>query len=79
MAMIIACNRTTNTNSGFQILFILFKFNTKCSIFNVIRPIIIYYKPHQSSKYLKTAILRTLLVAVSKIKEPQKIKQQFFN
>ena len=37
-----------------------------------------YYKPHQSSKYLKTAILRTLLVAVSKLKEPQKIKLQIF-
>ena len=27
-----------------------------------------YYKPYQSSKYLKTAVLRTLMVAVSKNK-----------
>ena len=45
---------------------------------NMEKVVIIYYKPHQSSKYLKTAILRTLLVAVSKLKEPQKIKLQIF-
>ena len=37
-----------------------------------------HYYTYQSSKYLKTAILRTLLVAVSKLKEPQKIKLQIF-